>query len=265
MADPIMTFSTILPDAAEQLAAPVAHPLVASGNAALDLAPVVLTVQNRRLDGAARQVVLFKRNSAAGFDDVVVAWKVIRCPAGQDARVVVPFAQQIGVYDPCGAHAGLEDAFAGDMFSIAPGDGASDGGGHAAAPRLGRIAGKLVKAGAAERFGDQGRPKQLAAVGPNMVGVRNATPDRALDVVLYKDGRPLCRQNALAPGAAAVFEVLPYLHAAVCQGITEGALVDAATVAGATRISLLGLKSAELVLTGAAGTADFQLRNPRFS
>lgn len=226
----------------------------AAGGARLALAPVVLTLQNGRLDGVASQVVLFKRNSAAAAEDVVVAWKVIRCPAGAHARVVVPFAQQIGVYDPRGAHAGVDDAHAGDVFNIAPG--AIDAAGQAAAPVLGRVAGLAADSGAAAK------QALLSSLGPNMVGVRNATPDRALDVVLYKDGRPLCRHNALAPGAAAQFEVLPYLHVAVCQGLVEGAPVDAATLAAATRISLLGLKSADLVLTGAA---EFQLRNPRFS
>ncbi|HEU5435508.1 MAG TPA: hypothetical protein VFU95_03750 [Telluria sp.] len=209
--------------------------------AGLAQAPVVLTVLNRRTDGGASQLVLFKKNSAAGIDDAVLAWKVLRCPAGRDARVVVPFTQQVGVFDPRGTHAGLESAFAGDHFNVAD-----------AAP--GSPPGPLLARGAGG-----------AAIGPNMVGVHNGTADGLLDVVLYKDGRPLCRQGALAPGVTMVFEVLPYLHIAACAGIAEGGPVDAATIGAAMRISLLGLKSADLILTGTAGNTEFKLVNQRFS
>ncbi|MDB5959322.1 MAG: aromatic ring-opening dioxygenase LigA [Massilia sp.] len=212
--------------------------------ASLEQTPVVLTVLNRRRDGATSQLVLFKKNSAAA-DDPVLAWKVLRCPAGQEARVVVPFSQQVGVFDPRGSHAGLESASAGDCFEVA--DARRAGSGGAAAPLLGRT------------------QDHLAAIGPNMVGVHNGTSDGVLDVVLYKDGRPLCRQGALAPGTTIVFEVLPYLHVGLCAGVAEGAMLDAATVAAAMRISLLGLKSADLILTGGAGEEKFNLVNQRFS
>jgi hypothetical protein len=211
-----------------------------STTANLEQAPVVLTVLNRRRDGAASQLVLFKMNSAAAANPVL-AWKVLRCAAGRPARVVVPFSQQVGVFNPRGAHAGLESASAGECFQVA--DRATVSG--AAAPLLSR--------------------GQRAAIGPNMVGVHNGTSDGVLDVVLYKDGRPLYREAALAPGGTMVFEVLPYLHAALCTGVAEGAVLDAATVAAATRISLLGLKSADLILTGAAGEEKIKLVNPRFS
>ncbi|WP_426197362.1 hypothetical protein [Massilia sp. DWR3-1-1] len=216
-------------------ARPPAAAAVPPASTTLAQTPVVLTLHHHGDAGAASQVVLFKKNSAAGADDAVLAWKVIRICAGQHARVVLPFSQQIGVFDPCGAHAGLHDAFAGDMFDVAAGAGT---------PLLAR---------------------SVVAAGPNMVGVRNATAAGLLEVVLYKDGRPLCRCGAVAPATTAVFEVLPYLHVAVCPGITEGAIVDAHAVAGATRISLLGLKSADLVLTGNAGHSQFQLFNQRFS
>ena len=79
---------------------------------------VVLTLHNQDSNGAAAQVVLFKKNSAAP-DAPVYAWKVVRCPPGQQVRVVVPFSQQIGVFDPRGMHAGMQNAFAGDGLTIA--------------------------------------------------------------------------------------------------------------------------------------------------
>lgn len=220
-------------------------PATPSARRTLPQEAVVLTVLNRsphNQHGAPSQLVLFKRNSAADADgdQAVVAWKVIRCAPGQRVHVVVPFSQQLGVFDPCGAHAGLEPARAGELFAVAAV-------GTGAVPVLHKVAGAD------------------AGVGANMVGVRSQALDRALDVVLYKDGRPLCRQPRLQPGAIAMFEVLPYLHVAEASGLIEGQMVDAATVRAATRISLLGLKSADLVWSGQTTAPLFQLANQRFS
>jgi hypothetical protein len=62
-----------------------------------------------------------------------------------------------------------------------------------------------------------------------------------------------------------MFEVLPYLHVADGSGLVEGELIDATVVRAATRISLLGLKSADLVWTATAAAPVFQLANQRFS
>lgn len=202
----------------------------------LALAPVMLTVYNRRSDAAPAQLAFFKRNSA-GADEVLLAWKVIRCAVGQHAHVVLPFDQQVGVFDPHGQHAGSFNAVAGDLFRAST---SADG-----QPLLEREAAR-------------------GALAANMVGVRNGTAALALDVVLYKDGRPLCQHKGLAPGAVATFEVLPYLHVGLCPGVAEGAPLDAASVAGATRISLLGLKSADLELSG-SGAGEMKLLNQRFS
>lgn len=225
-------------EAATRVAAPA--PATLASAAALALAPVLLTVHNRMRDGVTRSLVFFKKNSAAPADQAPVAWKVLRCPVGQAMRVVLPFSQQIGVFDPRGSHAGLQDAAAGALFEVAA-EVAGQG------PRL-----LQARAASAESIG----------LGSNMVGVSNQAASAMaghghaaamLEVVLYKDGRPLCVHRALAPGALAVFEVLPYMHVALCRGVAEGALLDAATVAAATRISLLGLQSATLDLHEVGG------------
>lgn len=209
---------------------------------------VLLTILHRDPAMAPAQLVLFKRNSAAegDADHAVLAWKVIRCAPGQRVHVVVPFSQQVGVFDPAadvsGAHAGLQMARAGELFTVCALDGA--------APALRRVPGVAAD-------GARG-------VGANMLGVRSELGAGLLDVVLYKDGRPLCLHPQLQPGATAMFEVLPYLHVGNGAGLVEGALVDAATVRAATRISLLGLKSADLVWGGGA-RPPFVLTNQRFS
>lgn len=202
---------------------------------ATGLAPAaaVLTLQHRLASGASSHIVLFKVNRAAAADATVIAWKVVRCAVGHDVRVLVPFAHQLGVVDPSGVHAGTREAPAGTLLTI----------------------------GAEDLFGHN----EENTVAANQVGVRNATTSTPLTLVLYKDGRPLCRHGALAPGATALFEVLPFLYVACCSGIAEGAIVDAATVAAATRISLLGLRSADLALHDAAGGGRFTVRNQRFN
>lgn len=230
-------------------AAAVASDSLAMSEPAQGLAQeaVLLTVLNRSHSKSPAQLVLFKRNSAAegDADESVVAWKVIRCAPGQRVHVVVPLSQQVGVFAPAGdvtgAHAGLETARAGELFTVSA---------QAGAPQLRK----------AMANGEHGQGR----VGANMLGVQSNMAAGVLDVVLYKDGRPLCLHPHLQPGATAMFEVLPYLHVASGVGLIEGAPVDADTVRAATRISLLGLKSADLVLGGGAVPA-FQLANQRFS
>lgn len=194
-------------------------------------AAVVLTLQQRVQHGAASHVVLFKKHAAADGGAAAIAWKVVRCSAAQDVRVLVPFSQQIGVLDGGGRHAGIHEAPAGALLRI----GAADQNGHA-----------------------------CATLEANTVGVRNDTADTPLTVLLYKDGRPLLRHGALVPGATVLFDVLPYLYVARCSAMAEGAILDAATVAAATRISLLGLHSAVLGMHDQAGHAAFSLRQQRF-
>ena len=214
----------------------------------LALTPALLTIHNRRSDGAPVQLVLFKRGGGA-FPGQPLAWKVVRCSAAQPARLNYPFTQQLGAYDPQGAHLGLLDAVAGDRFEIG-------------------AEGVLHSAGGPLLDGDE--------AGPNMVAVVNGTPAARVDVLVYKDGRPLCRQPQLAPGAAARFELLPFIEAAVVagsgragEGLVEGGLVDAATAASAVRLSMLGLASADLLIesepAGGGGRASLRLANLRFS
>lgn len=226
--------------------------LSASGDAAatLALAPVLLTVHNCRNDGAAAQLLFFKKNSAAA-DTAAVAWKVVRCGAGQHARVVYPFEQQVGVFNSGGLHAGLAAANAGEQLTIA----ASAAGACAQLVRL-------PPAPAAAQAAEAG---WSTPVGANMIGVSNTLAERNFDVVLYKDGRALCRHSQLAPGQLALFEVLPYLHVANGAGMAEGDVIDTARTADATRISLLGLKSADLIVTGTGAATQMKLINQRFS
>ncbi len=224
------------------------HAIETGAATRLALTPALLTVHNRRSDGAPVQLVLFKRSGAAPFPGQPLAWKVVRCTPAQPARLNYPFTQQLGAYDPQGAHLGLLDAVAGERFQI------------------------TAEGVMRHATGDS----EADAAGPNMVAVVNATAATRVDVLVYKDGRPLCRQPQLAPGATARFELLPYIEAAVVagsgragEGLVEGGLVDALTVASAVRLSMLGLASADLViesdLEGGGRRSSVRLAKLRFS
>jgi hypothetical protein len=211
----------------------------------LALNPALLTVHNRRADGVPVQLVLFKRNTAANESGPPIAWKVMRCTATQPVCLNYPFTQQLGAFDPQGAHVGMLDAVAGERFRIA-------------------AEGNLRR--------DDGAAGPDEAVGPNMVAVHNGTAAARLDVLVYKDGRPLCRQPLLEPGATARFELLPVIYAGVVQGsgragegLVEGGLVDAVSAASAVRLSMLGLASADLVIETDGGKTELRLAKLRFN
>lgn len=224
--------------------------------ARLELAPVVLTVRNQRDDGQATRVLLFKRDGADP-DAAPVAWKVVRCAAGQSVRVTFPFDQQIGVFHANGSPPGLLDVMNGERLRI--------------------------DAGGAVRP-DTARAAESTAPGSNLVSVRNDSKTEQLDVLLYKDGRPMSRRTGLAPGATALFDVLPCLYMAIDgaprlagagsadarpgpapPGIEEGGAVPPALAARATRLSLLGLQAADLIVGGGDDAVSLRLVHQRFS
>ena len=230
----------------------------AGEGAALELAPVVLTFINQRSDGSALRLVLFKPNAtvsgAADPAGAPLAWKVVRCAPKQQSRATYPFSQQLAVFAPDGPHGSMQEARAGQRFYI-------------------------------DRSGVLQRDTSLAAapVAANTVPVHNATQAQRLDVLLYKDGRPLCRSSGLAPGESTLFDVLPTLYMAIdsaphsaggrtgatlssaVHDIAEGGTVDAVSAASATPIILLGLKSADIIVSGTASNSSLRVVNQRFS
>ncbi len=83
------------------------------------------------------------------------------------------------------------------------------------------------------------------------VQVRNDLPNGATNATIYKDGSPLATKTSIAPGQKAVFQFKPTLWIGVASQIEQGALLNSAVISDInTELSLLGIASADIVMTG---------------
>ena len=83
------------------------------------------------------------------------------------------------------------------------------------------------------------------------VQVRNDLASGAANATIYKDGSPLATKTSIAPGQKAVFQFKPTLWIGVASQIEQGALLNSAVISDInTELSLLGIASADIVLTG---------------
>lgn len=204
------------------------------------MSSIKLTFRNKSQDTENSSVVLFQQDTGANVNDTAIAWKVIQnCGIGDFNSFDYPMTQLVTVIDAWGNYSPLLDANCGDVFSV------TDVGG-----KTGTVLSKSRETG-----------------DPNMVTVRNDQAIGSIDVAIYKDDRQLARKTGVSPGEESVFELLPYLYIGTCVDVEEGDVMDSDTVPRVlTKLSLLGLKSADIVMSGGGAGPNatpfvFQLDN----
>jgi hypothetical protein len=106
--------------------------------------------------------------------------------------------------------------------------------------------------------GDQLTPSPSGR--PGQVEVVNGLPESAVTATLFDGGRSIATVLGIAPAQTAVFRIEPTIWiAAVPAGQAEpGQTLDPALVAAATPLDLLGVASADLVITGGGTTFTLQ-------
>ncbi|KAF3998257.1 hypothetical protein [Glaciimonas immobilis] len=188
------------------------------------MSSIKLTFYNKSQDVKNNNIVMFQKNTGASVNESVIAWKVIEnCGIGDFNPFDYPLTQQVSVIDLWGNYSPLQDANNGDVFSVTDAKGLT-----------GTILSKT------REIGD-----------PNMVTVRNDLAIGSIDIAIYKDSRQLSLKSGVTPGDESLFELLPYLFIGTCVDVVEGDVMDSDTVQGSlTKLSLLGLKSADISMTG---------------
>jgi hypothetical protein len=181
-----------------------------------------LNFVNDSNDNNNSEVVIFQKNVAAEASGTAVAWTVIRnCGNGDHHPFAYPMATQVAASDSWGNYTPLLDASNGDVFEMA----------HT------RSGDELVRTRA---HGD-----------PQAITVRNALTQGAIAAYAYKDGRTIAEWTGIAPGQQVAFALEPEIWIGVASDVVEGQVMDAATVEAInTQISLLGIASADIVMTG---------------
>lgn len=189
---------------------------------------------NNSNDIAGSSVVVFQKLVSSNFDELAVAWRVIKnCGVGEYHPFIYPMGMQLACGDNDGNYTPPLDATNGNVFSLAQ-------------ARSGNQLSLTTEAG-----------------GSREVDVRNDLDFGAISAGIYKDGRLLALKTNISPGEKAVFQFLPTIWVGIVSGVEEGDVMNSAVLSAVnTEISLLGMASADLVLTGGNNTRfRFTLEN----
>jgi hypothetical protein len=176
------------------------------------------------------QVLIFSRNVATGANEAAVAWTVIRnCGRGAWHPFTYPLASQIGASDADGNFLPLLDAQPGTLYEVK-----MDPSGHV-----------LVPAG--------------EATSPQEIQVVNNLAEGAIAARIHKDGRLFAMLPDVAPQQKATFAFKPAIWIGTASQVQEGKVLESAIVTTVnTELSLLGIASADIVMTGGGAGAQSQ-------
>lgn len=183
---------------------------------------VKLNFINQSNDLNNSQIVIFQKNVATDFDELSVAWKVIQyCGQGDNHPFIFPMGLSVGSSDSYGNYTPQIKAQNGELYKMA-----------------------LTASG-----------NQLVAGGPGTspkeVQVLNGLPKGAITASCYKDGRLLATKTSIAPQQKAVFQFKPTIWIGVVSQVEQGEVMNSAIISSVnTEISLLGIASADIVMTG---------------
>lgn len=193
---------------------------------------VQLNFVNQSNDANNSQIVIFQKNVASDFEELAVAWRVIKyCGQGDNHPFTFPLGLQVGASDSYGNHTPQLEAQFGQQFQLS-----------------------------LSSSGDRLAPAGYGA-SSNEVQVLNSLPRGSINASCYKDGRLLAVKTAIAPQQKAVFEFKPTIWIGVVSQIEQGQVMNSAILSDInTEISLLGISRADIVMRGGgagAGSTPF--------
>lgn len=181
-------------------------------------------------------IVIFQKNIASDFDDMAVAWLVIKnCGRGANHPFTFPMDMQVSASDSYGNFTPKLNAQIGQLFQMV--------------------------------LTSSGDELELAGCGTSRkeVQVRNSLAMGAINAYIYKAGKLLAVKNAIAPEEEAVFGFKPSIWIGVVSQIDQGQVMHSAITSNMySEISLLGIASADIVMTGDGSSCSpftFNLQN----
>ncbi|MFZ6721455.1 hypothetical protein [Undibacterium sp. Ji49W] len=203
---------------------------------------IKLTFRNLSNDTNNSSVVIFQKNVVADFGEKAVAWTVIRnCGQNGYHPFTYPTRMTVSSSDSWGNYMRQLAAQDGQMFAL-----------------------EMAPSG-----------HILAYAGPatdaSEVQVRNNLTQGAINAHIFKDGKLLAIKTGIAPGQSAAFRLEPTLWIGAVSEMEEGDVMNPAVMSSInTELSLLGIASADIVMTGGGPGADskpfsFHLENIKYA
>lgn len=189
---------------------------------------IKLNFINHSNDHNNAQVVIFSRNVAVDLSEVAIAWTVIQnCGQGWNHPFNYPLACQAAFADAYGNYSPQLSARPGDAFAVV------------------------------ETTSGDGIQLTGASASPEEIEMANQLQRGAVSAMIFRDGRLFAGKTVIAPGQKAVFQFKPTIWIGVASQVQQGEVINAAVLSAVnTEISLLGLASADIVMTGGGPGPD---------
>jgi hypothetical protein len=203
---------------------------------------IKLNFINRSNDVNNSDVVIFQKNVATTAEETAIAWTVItNCGPGWNHPFNYPLQSTVAASDSWGNYSPQLSASAGESFSVE----------NSTSGDVLHLTGSASSA--------------------QEIEVKNNLTMGAVNANIFKDGRLFAIETSIAPGQKAVFEFKPTIFIGVVSQVQEGEVVNSAIISQVnTEISLLGLQSADIVMTGGGPGAQstpfqFSLENINYA
>ncbi|KYG80953.1 hypothetical protein EV198_2829 [Roseivirga ehrenbergii] len=206
------------------------------------MSTVQLNFVNESNDQNNSEVVIFQKNVAEDFDEIAVAWKVIKnCGRGDYHPFTYSSLYQVAMSDSYGNYTPQLSATQGQAFEMVLAS-----------------SGDLIK-----YLGP--------ATAANEIILKNSLQKGAVSGYVYRDGSVAALKSNIAPAQQAIFEFKPTIFIGVASQVTQGQIMNSAIISSInTEISLLGIASADIVMTGGGAGANatpftFSLENVKMA
>lgn len=189
---------------------------------------IQLRFVNNSQSGVQNEIVLFQKNVATDMDEFAIAWKVIRyCGLDCYHPFVYSTDCSVAISDEYGNYSPRTPALDGQLYAVRPSP-------------AGR---QLVRVG--------------PAPSPRDIQVANELQLGAVNVNLYRGKTLLAAKRNVPPQMKAVFQFTPTLWIGVASQVIEGQALNSAVISAVnTELSLLGVASADIIMTGGGGGAS---------
>lgn len=167
-------------------------------------------------------ILIFQKNEIPGLNELPLAWKVIRnCGRGWSHTIRYTLRTAVAVTDASGNSSPQLPSAAGETFELY-----RDFSGN-----------QLRSAGQSDS--------------PQAIKCSNRLSSGNMNAFVYRDGSVVASKKNIAPGQSALFMFKPTIFIGVASHVIAGETVRKGIVSQVnTEISLLGIRSADIVMTG---------------
>lgn len=190
---------------------------------------IKLNFINKSNDKNNSSIVIFQKPTNPDWNMETIAWKVIKnCGQGNNHPFEYDFNLQISAGDSYGNFTPKFNADPGDSLDMVRND-----------------------------SGDVLQLNNGGSTTSTEIQVNNHLLVGSIDACCYRSDKLVAKKTNIVPGEEAIFEFNPIIYVGIISNVEEGTVINSAIVKEInTEFSLMGLKSADLIMTGGGSGND---------